>query len=179
MIDDELLEEELLLVRDSGELPEVALHSAFYWLERDTEGPRLVLTACARRRLVAAAAARWEEIILRDMTAANRTLPLWRGLPRALVNLERFTGFCTRWNWPQQSVYRHAAEALARYLAVLAEEGTAVDCPPDDFARLVAMLGVATTASGADTARRAIDRRQKMSYNKDGDDVRERFCGQT
>ena len=40
-----ILEEELLLVRHSGEIPEVALHSSLYYLQDDEEGPQLRLTA--------------------------------------------------------------------------------------------------------------------------------------
>ena len=46
MISDErtlLLEEELLLVRHSGEIPEVALHASVHYLTEDPEGPGLVL----------------------------------------------------------------------------------------------------------------------------------------
>ena len=39
-----LMEEELLLVRHSGEIPEVALHASLHFLCDDEEGPRLILS---------------------------------------------------------------------------------------------------------------------------------------
>ncbi len=80
MISDErtlLLEEELLLVRHSGEIPEVALHASVHYLTEDPEGPGLVLADEELRPLQEAALARYREIILRDLDAGNRDLSLF------------------------------------------------------------------------------------------------------
>ena len=39
-----LIEDEVFAIRQSGEMPEVALHSARYFLEEDSQGPGLRLT---------------------------------------------------------------------------------------------------------------------------------------
>jgi hypothetical protein len=36
-----IVEDELFLIRDSGELPEIAYHSSLYYLTEDQDGPRL------------------------------------------------------------------------------------------------------------------------------------------
>jgi len=94
----ELLEEEWLIVRNSGEIPEIAFHSALYYLTEDTDGPQLQLHVEERDSLQAAAAERYQEIILRDLCYDNRTLPIYRGVRRAIFNWRRFVAFCERQN---------------------------------------------------------------------------------
>lgn len=92
----ERLEEEWLMVRHSGEIPEIALHSAFYALTEDPEGPRLQLSAEEIQYLQEAAAARYQEIILRDLCYDNQELTIYRGVRRAICNWHRFVVFCER-----------------------------------------------------------------------------------
>jgi hypothetical protein len=94
----ELLDDEWLIVRHSGEIPEIALHSAFYYLTEDPEGPRLQLSGEEIRYLQEAAAARYQEIILRDLCYENRELTIYRGVRRAIFNWHRFVAFCKREN---------------------------------------------------------------------------------
>ena len=81
-----MLEEEWLLVRHSGEIPEVALHASLHFLCEDEDGPGLVLTAEEVKPLQEAALTRYQEIILRDLDVANRDLSLFRGHRRANHN---------------------------------------------------------------------------------------------
>lgn len=91
-----VLEDEWLIVRHSGELPEIALHSALYALTNDPLGPRLQLTMAEIEYLQDAALARCQEIILRDLCYQNRNLTIYRGLQRAIFNWRRFLAFCHR-----------------------------------------------------------------------------------
>jgi hypothetical protein len=92
----ELLEDEWLIVRHSGEIPEIALHSAFYYLTEDQNGPRLQLSMTETEYLQEAAATRYHEIILRDLCFENRELAVYRGMLRAIFNWHRFVAFCER-----------------------------------------------------------------------------------
>ena len=112
-----MLEEEWLLVRHSGEIPEVALHASLHFLCEDEDGPGLVLTAEEVKPLQEAALTRYQEIILRDLDVANRDLSLFRGLRRANHNWYRFVRFSEKTGCPCEEFRATAAEALLRYLS--------------------------------------------------------------
>ena len=92
---EELLEDEWLGVRHSGEIPEIALLSLVLSC-RSPSGPRLQLSLEETQTLRQAAAARYQEIILRDLCYENRVLRVYRGVQRAIFNWHRFVAFCTR-----------------------------------------------------------------------------------
>ena len=112
-----MLEEEWLLVRHSGEIPEVALHASLHFLCEDEDGPGLVLTAEEVKPLQEAALTRYQEIILRDLDVANRDLSLFRGLRRANHNWYRFVRFSEKIGCPCEEFRATAVEALLRYLS--------------------------------------------------------------
>ncbi len=58
-----VLDDECLMIRSSGEIPEVALHNALYFLTRDPEGPGFKLRANEVRRLNEAVIWRYRRII--------------------------------------------------------------------------------------------------------------------
>jgi hypothetical protein len=91
-----LLEEELIIVRNSGEIPEIALHSSLFFLTEDEEGPRLRLREDELQALYQEALARAREIVLRDLDPRNRDLRIYRGVARSLVNWQRLQKFCGR-----------------------------------------------------------------------------------
>lgn len=113
----ETLEDEWCLVRHSGETPEIALHSAIYFLTRAKDGPRVVLGKEYLDRLKAAAVERFSEIVLRDLQYANRGTSIYRGLGRSIVNYRRFCTFCERQKVDPSEVRKLAADALKKYLA--------------------------------------------------------------
>ena len=119
---DALLEEEVLLVRHSGEIPEVALHSSLYYLCEDEDGPRLHLSMAEVKPLHEAALARYQEIILRDLDVANRDLSLFRGIRRANHNWYRFVRFCQKIGCPHEQFQLIAAETLLDYLRLELDE---------------------------------------------------------
>jgi hypothetical protein len=92
----DILEDELFLLRDSGELPEIAYHSSLYYLTQDQDGPGLVLTENEQQLLQEVALERCQEIVLRDLIPENRDRPLYRGPRRSIYNWQRYCTFCQR-----------------------------------------------------------------------------------
>ena len=111
-----ILEEEYLLVRHSGEIPEVALHASLHYLCEDEEGPAFILSAEELQLLHDAVLDRYREIILRDLDVANRDLSLYRGVNRALFNWRRFVRFSVQIYVPYTDFQREAGRALLTYL---------------------------------------------------------------
>jgi hypothetical protein len=112
-----LLEEEIYILRDSGEIPEIAYHSTLHYLTEDPEGPRLVLTGEELESLQDAALHRYREIVLRDLDPANRDLGMYRGVRRTLYNWQRMQDFCRRIERDCAGFSRVVARALRDFLA--------------------------------------------------------------
>lgn len=116
---EKILEDEWYVVRHSGEIPEIALCSALYYLAEDRNGPRRALSVAQNRMLVEAAELRYREIVLRDLHHANREKRIYRGPKRSIVNWYRYEKFCLRQQVDSTS-FRH--EVAAALLAFLSEE---------------------------------------------------------
>jgi len=143
----EIIADEMLIVRDSGEIPEVALHGSIHYLCHDPEGPGMVLEDEELAALRRMAAERYQEIILRDLDPDNRCLPLYRGPARSLVNWKRYCLFCEREEMEVDEFFRkRASRALVNFIACeLAEYGngpSAVNCSADELAELAACFGL-------------------------------------
>jgi len=110
------LEEELLLVQNSGEIPEVAYHGSLYYLTEDPEGPTLPLSAADLLPLKQAVYERYRRIILRDLNPALRRKRIYRGLLRCIANWERFCNYCNKANLDVSPVRQETAAALVRFL---------------------------------------------------------------
>jgi hypothetical protein len=110
------LDEEIVLVRNSGEIPEIALHGAIYFLEEEREGPHLSLRAEELERLYDAAQKRYLEIVLRDLDPDNRDLRIYRGIARSMVNWQRMRNFCTRVGRDCSGFRKSVNDALAAFL---------------------------------------------------------------
>lgn len=119
----ELLDNEWHVVRDSGEIPEVAYHSSLYYLTVDDNGPHLQLSDEEIDRLLDAARARYRDIILRDMRPENRGKSFYRGLKRSMENWRRFTVFHQRYKVEHLSLQREAAGVLQVFLAAEIADG--------------------------------------------------------
>jgi hypothetical protein len=91
-----ILEEEIYILRDSGEIPEIAFHSTLHYLTLDPDGPAMILTPEELELLQDAALHRYREIVLRDIDPENRDLGMYRGLRRTIYNWQRMQNFCTR-----------------------------------------------------------------------------------
>ncbi len=113
-----LIEDEVFLLADSGELPEVAYHAALWQLCGEPDGPRLRLTEAELWLLQDAALRRCQRIILRDLTPVFRDRRIWRGPQRSICNWRRYLAFCQRiGRQPDLLFQTQASAALTAYLA--------------------------------------------------------------
>ncbi len=144
----EILENEWYLVRHSGEIPEIALHSAIYYLTRAKIGPCAILNKNHFEMLQKAAIERFTEIVLRDLQHANSGKETYRGIGRSIINYRRFCTFCLRQNVDPGEVRRQAAEALENFLATelsLLSNGkriSIINCSYSELHVFAAELGV-------------------------------------
>ncbi len=154
----QLLEDEWYLVRHSGETPEIALHSALYFLTRAKDGPHAVLSSEQVNMLLAAATTRFTEIILRDLLHANHGKTMYRGINRSMINYKRFSVFCRRQNVNPDCVRCQAAEAFRDFLSLECEEvsrgnrGTIVNCTYAEVTEFARLLQVDLVAECPDLA---------------------------
>ncbi len=108
--------DELLIVRHSGEIPEVALHGSIFFLTGDPDGPGIAISPEQHLLLQKMVVARYQEIILRDLDPNNRDKGLYRGLARCIVNWQRLKRFCHRAGFAPDSFRKEFAAALIALL---------------------------------------------------------------
>ncbi|RUM40426.1 MAG: hypothetical protein DSY80_10245, partial [Desulfocapsa sp.] len=114
----EILEDEVLILRDSGEIPEIAYHATLYYLTKDENGPGLgVLNEEELALLQEAALERYQEIVLRDLDPDNRDLGIYRGIRRSIYNWQRMQDFCGRLGRNCSFFKETVAWALSDFLA--------------------------------------------------------------
>ncbi len=111
-----LLEDEVYILRDSGEIPEIAYHATLHYLTKDKQGPQIILQADELVLLQDAALQRYRIIVLRDLDAANRDLGLYRGVRRTLYNWQRMEAFCQRIDRDCASFKPVVREALQEFI---------------------------------------------------------------
>ena len=148
IIDDRaaILEEEIYILRDSGEIPEIAYHSTLHYLTEDPEGPRMILDREELKQLQDAALHRYREIVLRDLDPDNRDLGMYRGVRRTLYNWQRMEDFCTRIQRDCSSFKQVVATALHDFLVrelADVEQGrrqSCVNCPAAKIRELAALV---------------------------------------
>ena len=147
----DIVEDELFLLRDSGELPEIAYHSSLYYLTQDQDGPGLVLTEAEKQLLQEAALERCQEIVLRDLTPDNRDLGLYRGPRRSIYNWQRYCTFCQRIDQRQDDAFKESvAQALVRFLRQEDDDvakgcrESSVNCTREDLLAFAEEVGVSS-----------------------------------
>ena len=113
---DELVENEWYAVRYSGEIPEIAYHSAIHYLTRDADGPRVELTDRQDGYLVDAVKQRYLDIILRDLLPINKHTGAYRGVLRSLINWKRFELFCRKHRVAAEPFKPVVAQTLTDFL---------------------------------------------------------------
>jgi hypothetical protein len=144
-----LLSEEIVLIRNSGEIPEVAFHGSLYFLTRDPDGPGIRLTAEDLALLEDQVVVRYLEIIHRDLTPENRERRIYRGLARAAVNWQRLLKFCRKTARDPDWHRRETAKALQNFLVREVEEvkksgrSSAVNCTVGALMDFASELGLA------------------------------------
>jgi hypothetical protein len=116
----ELLDDEWLIVRNSGEIPEITYHSSLYYLGQDPDGPDLTLTEIEKQFLKDAAFERYSEIILRDIQLENFHKTIYRGVRRTIYNWHRCLAFGERQGIDCGSF----RETLVAALILFLEEGS-------------------------------------------------------
>jgi hypothetical protein len=142
----EQLADELLIVRHSGEIPEVALHGSIYYLTQDPNGPRITLDAKDIARLKSAVVERYCEIIFRDLEPDNRDKGLYRGLARCVANWGRLSKFCYRERREVGRIRSDVAEALCRFISrelcdvQIGHRTSCINCTLAEFESLLAEL---------------------------------------
>ena len=143
-----ILEEEWLLVRHSGEIPEVALHASLHYLCEDAEGPRFILADEELIPLQEAVLERYQEIVLRDLDVGNRDRSLFRGIKRALHNWYRFVRFSDTIGCPYEEFRETAAQALMLYLQQELDEvcsgkrSSSINCTTEAMVSFAHALGI-------------------------------------
>ena len=112
----ELLADEWLIVRNSGEIPEITFHASLYYLQEDEDGPGLELTQEESHVLKEAALERYHEIIIRDISVENYHKSIYRGVMRTIYNWQRCQVFGERQSIKCEDFRKTAARALLIFL---------------------------------------------------------------
>ncbi len=144
----ELLEEEVFLILNAGEIPEVAFHGSLYYLTQALDGPRMELEPEDRERLTDAVVSCYRRIILRDLTPENRDRRAYRGLARCAVNVRRLLSFAAREGKDVSGLNREIAHALIGFLTrewddvINGRRKSSINCPYEELLWLVGVLGI-------------------------------------
>lgn len=141
-----ILEEEVIILRNSGEIPEIAFQTSIYYLEKDEEGPQLTLQDDELHVLCDAALERAQEIVLRDLDPDNRDKTIYRGIARSIVNWQRLQNFCHRINRYCPGFHEMVFEALVAFLSRELEDvnsssrPSSVNCSAGELATFIEAL---------------------------------------
>ncbi len=147
-----ILEEELFILRDSGEIPEIAYHSSLHYLTEDGEGPEMLLTPEELELLQDASLARCREIVLRDLDPANRDTGAYRGVLRTIYNWQRMQDFCRRIGRDCSSFQKTVGRALLYFLeqelcdVCSGKRTSSVNCSADQLRAFALMLDIPAEA---------------------------------
>ncbi len=125
-------------------MPEVGLQGSLYFLCKDPDGPCFTLEEHDLIPLKKAVIARYQTIILRDLTPENRKKSLYRGLARSAANWQRMKTFAQREHLDIDPARQKTAAALVSFLkeevcyVTRGGEGCCPDCSQhtlEDFAK--------------------------------------------
>jgi hypothetical protein len=142
------IEEEVFVVQHSGEIPEVTLHEALYYLTEDDEGPGLQMKPDDVFPLKQAVVKQYRTIILRDLDPGNRDKRIYRGLARCAANWQRLIIFCTREGIDFQIIRNEAAGALQEFFDTEVADvdskkrSSCINCSQAEIEELAISLGV-------------------------------------
>lgn len=143
-----LIDDEVLIIENGGEIPEVALHGCLYYLSADPEGPGLVVSGPELFRLRRAVVEGYRKIIVRDLTLENRGRGHYRGLGRSIINWQRLRRFCRREGFDPTPVAAEIRALLQQFLAVEFAEVTAearrscINCSLPELLTFFAQVGL-------------------------------------
>ncbi len=144
----DILDDECTMIRNSGEIPEVALHNALHYLTQDADGPGLILQTEEIRQLQTAVIGRYRRIILRDLDSRLRDKSVYRGIARSITNWERLTRFAAREKFALQDLKAGIAAALELFLKREIDDivagkraATSIDCSRGDLLAFCTEVG--------------------------------------
>lgn len=144
----DMIAEEAFAIHHSGEMPEVALHTALYYLQEDPEGPRIEIAPEDRQPLIDAVEKRYQRIVMRDLNPRYRGRSIYRGLARANANWHRWVRFCERENRDVAVHRQDVATALIAFLAIetadvaSGRKPSSVNCSATELATFIEALGL-------------------------------------
>ena len=144
----ELLEDEVLIIKDGGEIPEVTYHSSLFYLTRDPDGPGISLSEDDLRPLKKAVVEGYRKIIIRDLMIENRDKGLYRGLERCAANWDRVVGFCERENLDMGELAEEVCKALKLFFyaevndVITLGKSTCVNCTVETLIDFFSKVGV-------------------------------------
>lgn len=159
----EYIDNEYYVVRHSGETPEIALHSALYFLTEAEDGPGMELNEEQKRLLKRAAEERYREIVLRDLLPENRDRTIYRGVKRSIVNYQRYQCFCWRQQVEPNGFEREVAAALQSFLTNESAEvqrgarQSSINCTFAELSRFAAQVGLEEAVLPANLAELCCD----------------------
>jgi len=142
------LQQEVDLIENSGEMPEVAFYEALYYLTEEEEGPKLILTSSDIKLLEDAVVNRFKTIILRDLEFANRKSSIFRGLKRAIINYDRLKKYQKKKNRTDPGMNKEIGRSLIEYIRCECEDISdkrhyrTINCTREELEQFAEELGV-------------------------------------
>lgn len=142
-----LIDDEVLILENGGEIPEVSLHGCLYYLSEDPEGPRITPSCHDLLRLKWAVVEGYRKIILRDLSLENRGQGHYRGLARSAVNWQRLSRFCNREGLDLSLLAAEVCEYLQCFLETEHEEvsrqgrATCINCSAPELLVFCDLIG--------------------------------------
>ncbi len=144
----ELIADEVFILTDGGEMPEVAFHSAVYYLTEDEDGPGLELGEEDIAILKEAVVQRYKAIVLRDLCPDNKNTSIYRGVERSAANWQRLKAYAAQEKIDLAVIQGQAGQALVNFLkheydAVICQgKESCVNCSRERIAAYAKSLGV-------------------------------------
>jgi hypothetical protein len=145
---EDFLADEVLIIEESGEMPEVAYHGAVYYLTRDPDGPGLTLEEKDHTPLKNAVVSRYTTIMMRDLTPDNRSKSIYRGLERCICNWQRLKLYSEREKINISHIRKKTARRLTHFLQTERDDvidqkcPTSINCSKEDLENFIRDLGL-------------------------------------
>lgn len=144
----ELLDDEVLIIEDGGEIPEVTYHGSIYYLTEDPGGPAVTLSEDDLLRLKLAVVEGYRRIISRDLMVENRDKSLYRGLERCAANWDRVMAFCEKEKLEIDPIAKEVCESVKLFFETEVTEvitlgkQTSVNCTPEMLRDFFSKVGL-------------------------------------
>ena len=144
----ELLDDEVLIIENGGEIPEVTYHGSRYYLTKDPDGPGVLLSAKDLMRLKLAVIEGYRKIIIRDLMVENRDKGLYRGLERCAANWDRVRVFCQKENLDLGGLAEEVCKGLKHFFrtevhdVITLGKPTSVNCTAESLSELFGKVGL-------------------------------------